>query len=77
MTLNCLYFFYKIVSTHILPAQPQVVCVVYRKEDKMSSYITPVDVVRRSDGTLYVITADELAIIRALGVSRKEYAKML
>ena len=43
----------------------------------MSSYITPVDVVRRSDGTLYVITADELAIIRALGVSNKEYAESL
>ena len=43
----------------------------------MTSYITPVDVVRRNDGTLYVITADELAIIRALGVSRKEYAEML
>ena len=43
----------------------------------MSSYITPVDVVRRSDGTLYVITADELAIIKELGISHKEYAERL
>ena len=43
----------------------------------MFKHITPIDVVRRSDGRLYVITADELAIIRALGVSRKEYAEML
>ena len=76
MTLNCL-FFYKIVITHILPATRQVVCAVYRKEDKVFKHITPIDVVRRSDGRLYVITADELAIIRALGVSRKEYAEML
>ena len=52
-------------------------CSVYRKEDKVFKHITPIDVVRRSDGTLYVITADELAIIRALGVSNKEYAEML
>ena len=62
---------------HILPAVGQVVCVVYRKEDKMSSYITPIDVIRRSDGTLYVITADELAIIKELGISHKEYAERL
>ena len=62
---------------HMLPAGGQVACSVYRKEDKMSSYITPVDVVRRSDGTLYVITADELAVIKALGVSRQEYAESL
>ena len=76
MTLNCL-FFYKIVSTPILPAGTQVVWAVYRKEGKVYKHITPVDVVRRNDGTLYVITADELAIIRALGVSNKEYAEML
>lgn len=43
----------------------------------MFDYITPVDVVRRDDGSLYVITADELAIIKALGISNKEYAELL
>ena len=43
----------------------------------MFDYITPVDVVRRDDGSIYVITADELALINALGVSNKEYANML
>ena len=62
---------------HILPARSQVVCAVYRKEGKMFDYITPVDVVRRDDGSIYVITADEIALINALGVSNKEYANML
>ena len=43
----------------------------------MPDYIKPIDVVRRDDGSLYVITADELAIIKALGISNKEYANML
>ena len=62
---------------HILPAVGQVVCVVYRKEGKMFDHITPVDVIRRNDGSLYVITADELAIIKELGISHKEYAERL
>ena len=62
---------------HILPAVGQVVCVVYRKEGKMFDYITPVDVVRRDDGSIYVITADEIALINARGVSNKVYANML
>lgn len=43
----------------------------------MPAYVTPIDVVRRSDGSLYVITADELPLIKALGISNKEYAEML
>ena len=61
----------------MVSADGQIPCAVYRKESKVCYNITPVDVVRRNDGTIYVITADELAIIRALGVSRKEYAEML
>ena len=53
----------------MLPAWPQVACTVYRKEDKVFKHITPIDVVRRNDGTLYVITADELAVIKALVVT--------
>lgn len=62
---------------HMLPARSQVVCAVYRKEGKMFDHVTPVDVVRRCDGSLYVITADELAIIRALGITHEKYAEML
>lgn len=61
----------------MLPAHPQIACAVYRKEGKMPDHVTPIDVVRRDDGSLYVITADELAIIKALGISNKEYAEML
>lgn len=43
----------------------------------MPDYVTPIDVVRRNDGSLYVITADELPLIKALGISNKEYAEML
>ena len=43
----------------------------------MPDYIKPIDVVCRDDGSLYVITADELVIIKALGISNKEYANML
>ena len=52
-------------------------CSVYRKEDKMLDYIVPIDVVRRSDGSLYVITRDELATIKALGLTHQEYAESL
>ena len=61
----------------MLPAQPQVTCAVYRKESKVCYNITPVDVVRRNDGSLYVITADELATIKALGLTHEKYAEML
>ena len=43
----------------------------------MLDYIVPIDVVRRSDGALYVITRDELATIKELGISHKEYAERL
>lgn len=62
---------------HMLPAGTQVACDVYRKEGKVFDYIKPIDVVRRNDGSLYVITADELPLIKALGISNKEYAEML
>lgn len=52
-------------------------CSVYRKESKVFKHITPIDVVRRDDGSLYVITADELATIKALGLTHKEYAERL
>ena len=61
----------------MLSAYPQIACDVYRKEGKMFDYITPVDVVRRDYGSMYVITADEIALINALGVSNKVYANML
>lgn len=61
----------------MLPADGQVACAVYRKEGKMVYHVTPIDVVRHKDGSLYVITADELALIRALGITHKEYADML
>lgn len=61
----------------MLPAQPQVTCAVYRKESKVCYNITPINVVRRSDGTLYVITRDELATIKALGLTHREYAESL
>ena len=61
----------------MLSADGQIACAVYRKEGKMPDYIKPIDVVRRDDGSLYVITADELAIIKALGISNKEYAELL
>ena len=61
----------------MLSAHPQIACAVYRKESKVCYNITPVDVVRRNDGSLYVITADELAIIKALGLTHEKYAEML
>ena len=61
----------------MLSAHPQIACAVYRKEGKMFDYIKPIDVVRRNDGSLYVITADELPIIKFLGISNKDYAELL
>ena len=61
----------------MLSADGQIACAVYRKESKVCYNITPVDVVRRDDGSIYVITADEIALINALGVSNKVYANML
>ena len=61
----------------MLSAHPQIACAVYRKESKVCYNITPIDVVRRDDGSIYVITADEIALINALGVSNKVYANML
>ena len=61
----------------MLSAHPQIACAVYRKESKVCYNITPVDVVRRNDGSLYVITADELATIKALGLTHEKYAEML
>ena len=61
----------------MLSADGQIACAVYRKESKVCYNITPVDVVRRNDGSLYVITADELGIIKALGLTHEKYAEML
>ena len=76
MSINCL-FFQIVDNAHATCAPAGSICLVYRKEGRMPDYLTPIDVVRRNDGSLYVITADELAIIKALGISHQEYAELI